>query len=166
MVKPDTTINNYDKFQQSSEMLSAIFTLNPDGIFLTRASDGKYIDCNQEFLNQIGYSREEVIGHNSAEINLYNIEERQAYINEIQRKKNLYDYEMKIRRKDGTYINILYSGRFITINEELLILNIGKDITKRKKLEKNKQKLLEQVQLSNEELEVSNEELQSTLLRS
>ncbi|MGA2676277.1 MAG: PAS domain S-box protein, partial [Methanobacterium sp.] len=162
MVKPDTTINNYDKFQQSSEMLSAIFTLNPDGIFLTRASDGKYIDCNQEFLNQIGYSREEVIGHNSAEINLYNIEERQAYINEIQRKKNLYDYEMKIRRKDGTYINILYSGRFITINEELLILNIGKDITKRKKLEKNKQKLLEQVQLSNEELEVSNEDLQST----
>jgi PAS domain S-box-containing protein len=162
VVKPDTTINNYDKFQQSSEMLSAIFTLNPDGIFLTRASDGKYIDCNQEFLNQIGYSREEVIGHNSAEINLYNIEERQAYINEIQRKKNLYDYEMKIRRKDGTYINILYSGRFITINEELLILNIGKDITKRKKLEKNKQKLLEQVQLSNEELEVSNEDLQST----
>ena len=163
MVNSNKIINKFEEeLNKSSEILSAIFTLNPDGIFITRDSDGKFIECNQEFLNQIGYSREEVIGHNSVEINLYSIEERQAYINEIQRNKNLSDYEIKIRRKDGTFIIILYSGRFITINGEQLILNISKDITERKKLEKNKQKLLEQAQLFNEELEVSNEELQST----
>ena len=53
----------------SSEMLSAIFELNPDAIVLTTVSNGKIIDCNQEFLNLNGYSREEVIGHTVVDLN-------------------------------------------------------------------------------------------------
>jgi hypothetical protein len=42
------------KYEKSSEMLSAIYTLNSDAISLTRATDGEIIDCNQVYLNQIG----------------------------------------------------------------------------------------------------------------
>ncbi|MGP8188621.1 MAG: hypothetical protein ACLQG5_01675 [Methanobacterium sp.] len=42
------------KYEKSSEMLSAIYTLNIDAISLTRATDGEIIDCNQVYLNQIG----------------------------------------------------------------------------------------------------------------
>ena len=110
MVNSNKIINKFEEeLNKSSEILSAIFTLNPDGIFITRDSDGKFIECNQEFLDQIGYSREEVIGHNSVEINLYSIEERQAYINEIQRNKNLSDYEIKNQKKRWhIYYNSLF----------------------------------------------------------
>ena len=56
-------------------MLSIIFKINHDAIVLTRMADGEIINCNQEFLNQIGYLREEVIGHTSLELNLYAIPE-------------------------------------------------------------------------------------------
>ncbi len=149
------------ELRQSSEMLSAIFKLNPDAIALTRVSDGKFIDCNQEFLNQISYSREEVIGRTSLELNLYGSLERQAYVDQIQRERNLYNFELRLRRKDGTFFNILYSARFITIQGEQIILNIGKDITKRKKAENNIKRLLKERQNLNEELDVANEELQA-----
>ncbi len=40
-----------------SEMLSTIYELNPDAIVITSFSDSKIINCNQEYLNQIGYSK-------------------------------------------------------------------------------------------------------------
>jgi PAS domain S-box-containing protein len=132
MTNPDE-INK--KFNYSSEMLSAIFELNPDAIVLTTVSNGKIIDCNQEFLNLNGYSREEVIGHTVVDLNLYSLEERQAYINNIQSKKTISDYEMEYLQKDGSSIYILYSARIITVNGEQLILNVGKNITERKKAE-------------------------------
>ena len=79
MVKSYEMVNEVDEeLNQSSEMLSTIFALNPDAIALTKVSDGEFIDCNQEFLNQIGYSREEVIGHTSLELNLHSFKKRQS----------------------------------------------------------------------------------------
>ena len=150
-----------------SDMLSSVFNLNPDAIALTVASDGKFIDCNQEFLNQIGYSRDEVIGSTSLELNLYGPHERRAYVDQIRREGNLYNYELRLRRKDGTFFDILFSARFITVDGEQIILNIGKDITERKKanadiiqLLREKQELNEELDVANEELETTNEELQ------
>ena len=137
VVKSNEIINKVDeKDIQSSEMLSTIFKLNPDAITLTRVSDGKFIDCNQEFLNQVGYSRNEVIGHTSLELNLYSLKKRQDYLDEIRKEKFLHNFELKLRRKNGDFIYILYSARFITLGGEQIILNIGHDITKRKITEK------------------------------
>ena len=149
MVKSNETINMADeKDIQSSEMLSTIFKLNPDAIALTRVSDGKFIDCNDAFLNQIGYSRNEVIGHTSLELNLYSFKNRQEYLAEISKEKFLYNFEIKLRRKDGDFIYILYSARFITLGGEQIILNIGHDITERKKSEDKQEKLSKQLQLA------------------
>ena len=145
-----------------SDMLSSVFNLNPDAIALTVASDGKFIDCNQEFLNQIGYSREEVIGSTSLELNLYGPHERRDYIDQIRRDGNLYNYELRLRRKDGTFFDILFSARFITVDGEQIILNIGKDITERKKANADIIQLLREKQELNEELDVANEELEAT----
>ena len=80
MVKLNITPNKInEKLSQTSEMLSTIYDMNPDAIALTRASDGKIINCNQEYLNQIGYSREEVIGQTSLELKLFNSDQRQAF---------------------------------------------------------------------------------------
>jgi PAS domain S-box-containing protein len=116
-------------------MVSTIFELSPDAISLTKVSDGEIIDCNLEYLNQIGYSREEVIGHTSLELELFNFDERQVFVNEIRKKQAISDYEIKVKRKDNVFINILYSARFITVNGIQTILCIGKDITERKKVE-------------------------------
>ncbi len=135
----DESNKNIDKIDeeqvQYSEMVSTIFELNPDAIVLTALSDSEIIDCNQEYLNQIGYSRDEVIGHTSLELNLLTSEERKAYVNKIHKNNSVTNYDIKVRRKDGSIIHVLYSARFIKVNGKQVILNIGHDITKRQKHE-------------------------------
>ena len=136
MVKSNKNIEKVDDEQiQYSEMVSTIFELNPDAIVLTTLSDSEIIECNQEYLDQIGYSREEVIGHTSIELNLLTSDERKAYVTEINKKNSVTNYEIKVRRKDGSIIKVLYSARFIMVNGKQMILNIGHDVTKRLKNE-------------------------------
>ncbi len=137
MVKSNSLMNTVGEknHHKSSEMLSAIFNLNPDAIALTRASDGTFIDCNQKFLDQIGYSRDEVIGQTSLGLKLYSPRKRQDYVDQIRIKNRLNNFEVKIRRKDGKFIYNLFSAQFITLNGEKMILNMGKDITKLKRAE-------------------------------
>ena len=131
-----TDSKNNEKLFQSSEMLSTIYGMNPDAIALTKVSDGEIINCNQEYLDQIGYSRDEVIGHTSIELNLFSPKQRQAYVDEIQENESITNFELQIKRKDGVVINVLYSAKFITFNGENVLLNISKDITTRKLAEK------------------------------
>ena len=137
MVKLNITPNKInEKFSQSSEMLSTIYDMNPDAIALTRMSDGEIINCNQEYLNQIGYSLDDVIGHTSLELNLFNSEQRQAYVDEIKKKGHITNSEIHLKRKDDSFIDVLYSAKIVTFNSEKVLLNIGKDITKRKHADK------------------------------
>ncbi len=128
----DELLKIYEELQKSSKLLSTIYELNPDAIVLTTLSDSKIIDCNQEYLNQIGYTREEVIGHTSEELSLISEITRDAYIDETRGKEKVSNFEGKIRQKNGSIIDVMYSTRQITVNNEPIILNIGQDITKRK----------------------------------
>ena len=136
-------INNIVEGYHSPELLSIIFDMNPDAIALNRLSDGELIYCNQAYLNQIGYSREEVIGNKSQELNLYINSDHPAYVNEILEKKSINNFELRIKLKDNNIIDVLYSARLITLDDEQIIINIGHDITKRKKAEEREQMLLE-----------------------
>ena len=125
-----------EDLKRYSKLLSTIYELNPDAIVLTTVNDSKIIDCNQEYLNQIGYTREEVIGHTSQELNLISEITREAYIDETRGKEIVSNFEGKIRQKSGSIIDVMYSTRQITIDNEPIILNIGHNITEIKKAEK------------------------------
>jgi len=101
VVKSDKKAKSFGENHKSSEILSFINDINPDAMALTRLDDGKIIDCNQEYLNQIGYSREEVIGHTTLELNLYSSNVRNAYVEEIKKKNNVTNFELRIKRKDS-----------------------------------------------------------------
>ncbi|MEN6592736.1 MAG: ATP-binding protein [Methanobacterium sp.] len=149
------------ELRETSEVLSSVYNLNPDAISLTRLSDGKFLDCNQEFLNKTGYSREEVLGRTSLELKLFSPKVRLAYLDAIEKEGNLVNFEMRVRKKDGTFLDMLNSARFIDVNGEKVILNISRDITHRKKGEEEKQNLIEELNVANEELKSINYELQS-----
>jgi len=62
-------------------MFAKIFRASPTGIAINNAETGKFIDVNDSFLNMFGYHRNEVIGHDSAELNLIDAEQREKKCN-------------------------------------------------------------------------------------
>lgn len=153
------------EFSQTSELLSSIYNLNTDAIAITRISDGRVIDCNPAFLDQIGYSREEVVGCSSLELDLYSPEAIHEYVDVIKREGHLYNFESKLRRKDGTIFDAVCSARFMELDGEEVILTIGRDISPRIKREEEKQNLIEELDAANEELKTTNMELQAANTR-
>jgi len=55
----------------SEERYRTAFQMSLDSINLNRLSDGIYVECNNAFLETTGYTREEVIGHGSIELNIW-----------------------------------------------------------------------------------------------
>lgn len=158
-----TDINQIaEKLHQSPELLSSIFNLNPDAIAITRVTDSLFIDCNQEFADQMGYSRDEIIGHTALELEMYTQQARKSFIEAIKQENHLYNYELALKKKNGEPVNIMFSARFIEVEGERVILKIGRDITHRRKREEEKQNLIEELDVLNEELRASNEELLTT----
>ncbi len=92
------------------------------------------------------------MGRTSLELKLFSPEVRLAYLDAIEKEGDLFNFEMRVRKKDGTFLDILNSARFIDVDGEKVILNISRDITHRKKREEEKQNLIEELDVANEEL--------------
>lgn len=124
------------KIRESEEKFSKIFKSSPVGISITRLSDGVYIDANDALLNIGGYSREEVIGHSTIELKVYDDETRKKHIGEFLKTGRLTNAEHNFLRKDGSAANVIFSWELIELNGEKCVLGIVIDITERKAVEK------------------------------
>ena len=57
--------------RRSEERFAKVFQRNPVGISITRLDDGRVIDVNDSLLSLLGYSRDEVIGKTTLELNIW-----------------------------------------------------------------------------------------------
>lgn len=95
----------------------------------------KYIDVNDEWLKELGYSRDEVIGHTSPEFNLHvnpitrNIIWEEILVNPIR------SLEVQIRTKNGRILNCVASGELIEIDGKKCALSNLINITQKKLME-------------------------------
>jgi two-component system, cell cycle sensor histidine kinase and response regulator CckA len=122
--------------RKSEERFRLVFHTSPDSISLTRAVDGIYIDINESFTKNMGYTREDIIGKSSVALNIWkNPEDRRYLIDELAKKGYVENLETEFVAKDGITIIGLMSARIMKIDEEDIILTITRDITEHKKLE-------------------------------
>ena len=117
----------------SEEKFSTAFQISPDSVNINRLTDGLYIDINQGFTKILGYSREDVLGKTSLELNIWvDPADRARLVEAIRRDGIIENLDAQFRAKDGRIVQGLMSARSITINGEPCLLNITRDITERK----------------------------------
>lgn len=152
-----------EALSQNEEKYRNLFEDSMDMIFLT-SYEGEFIDINQAGLDLLGYSREEI-----KETPVDSIYATPAKRNEfrdlIAKTGSVRDFEIKLKRKDGSEIDGLLSGTVRKSKEGKIIgyQGIIHDMTERKQAEeliKKKHGLLLQ---ANEELTKAHE--QETELR-
>ena len=122
------------KLRESEEKFRLAFYTSPDAINLNRASDGMFIDINEGFTALTGYSREEVIGKSSLELNLWDDpKDRDRLVSGLMTTGYVENLEARFRRKNGQIGIGWMSARLLRIENEDVILSVTRDITERKR---------------------------------
>ncbi|MFQ3573221.1 MAG: PAS domain-containing protein [Thermodesulfovibrionales bacterium] len=122
----------YDTLRLSEEKFSKAFHSSPDAISIVDVSDNIFLDVNSAFERIFGYSKEEVIGKNAKELNLWvNPYDREAIIEEISHTGKLLNREIRLRTKNGDIITVLVSAEKIVMDDKECLLYVSKDITER-----------------------------------
>ena len=118
--------------RQAEERFAKSFKSNPQPISLTRIADGLYIDVNDNFLTMSGYKRDEVIGHTSLDLNIWETSDHRAkFIQRLNDYGSIFNFETKFRTKDGSFRVLLSSAENIEVSGEECLLMVSSDITER-----------------------------------
>jgi len=113
-----------------------IFENSKDMLFITSV-DGKFIDVNQAGAEILGYeNKEKLLGTKSTQT-YFNPEERRRFQGEINQEGFVKDFEVKLKREDGTPIDTLITASVRKDKQGQIIGYEGiiKDISTRKRME-------------------------------
>lgn len=156
IISQDITIpvQNEQALKESEEKFNKLFQFSPFSITLSEIPSGRFVDINENFMRTFGYSREEIIGKTSLELDMINSETREKILSALQDNVATKNVETELRTRKGEKIPVLLSIEIISIGEKKYYLNAIIDILERKKAESR-------IAEKNNELEKMNKELQS-----
>ncbi len=121
---------------KSEKRFSQVFSASPVAISVTGLDDGRYVDVNEAWLQLFGYTREEVIGSSSLQLNIWlHPERRTGMIKRLQEAGSLRNYEHLAQTKTGEVRNVSISAEVIELNQERYNLSLVIDITEKKRAE-------------------------------
>lgn len=122
--------------KESENKFQFAFDASPDSVNINRLEDGLYIEINRGFTELTGFTREDVIGKTSTEIDIwYDLDDRDRMIKRLTVAGFSENLEAKFRRKDGSLTTALMSARVISLDETPHIISITRDIGELKRAE-------------------------------
>ena len=125
-----------DALRESEDKFSKAFRSSPDMIVISTVKDGTFVEVNDSFTENTGYTREEVIGHRADELKIWaNKEDRLRMTKLLQEQGKVCQEEYEFRVKSGKTHLWLFSAEQINIGNEECIISITIDITERKEME-------------------------------
>jgi len=126
------------ELKYSEQKFLKSFQLNPSLMAISTIDTGEFIEVNNAFLKILGYTKEEVIGKNSIELNVFSKFSERGIINKLLKEtQSIKDYDLKIKTKTGEVLHGLFSVTIIHLQNKKYLLTIMNDITALKEAEKN-----------------------------
>jgi PAS domain S-box-containing protein len=120
--------------QESEERFKAIAETTQVGIGVVSIPDNKFIYVNDSYANAFGYSREELLKMNSPDI-FCDSRDREIINERLNTAGIVNNYEVKLKRKDGSFLWALSSVKPVFFGGYKALLGSFIDITERKNIE-------------------------------
>ena len=122
---------------ESEERYRSLFARGAAGVMRT-TEDGRLLECNQAMANILGYESPERFPSQSVLDFYYSQEERTAFLEKLRGGGGLTNFEMRMRRKDGspTWLLANVSLRTPATNSPSIIESTFIDISAHKRAEK------------------------------
>ncbi|MFY9399490.1 MAG: PAS domain S-box protein [Desulfomonilia bacterium] len=137
---------------ESEQRYRSLFEDSRDAIY-TSSRDGIILDANEAALELFGYSRSEMIGKHVGEIYVAR-DDRSKFQQEVEDKGAVRNFEVLLKKKDGSIMNCLYTSsvRKSAQGEIIGYHSIVHDITELKRIEEERQDLIEELRLALENI--------------
>jgi len=115
---------------ESEARFRLAFETSPDSININRLRDGLYVDINEGFTAITGYTREDVLGRTSVEIQIWaHPKDREGLVAGLRRHGVVRNLEAEFRMKDGALRAGMMSAAVIDLAGEPHILSVTRDVT-------------------------------------
>ncbi|OGP49447.1 MAG: PAS domain-containing sensor histidine kinase [Deltaproteobacteria bacterium RBG_13_43_22] len=124
--------------KQMEEEYKRLFENVGCGVFIS-TREGKFINANQALLDMLGYKSKEDFLNIDITKDLYaRAEDRNKFMDMIEKQGHVIGYEVEFKRKDGTIIPVLLTGHVRYDQQGKLIgyEGINIDLSQRKQMEK------------------------------
>jgi diguanylate cyclase (GGDEF)-like protein/PAS domain S-box-containing protein len=109
------------------------FETSPDGVLIARAEDGMIVEVNPAFLEILQYSRDEVIGHTSTQLDIWADESDVLRVADaLHERSGCRDMEVRLRRKNGEVFWGQLSASFAEVEGESCVISYIRDVSEAK----------------------------------
>ncbi len=125
-----------DALKTREELFRKAFDVTPDAININRLEDGLYVSVNRAFVRLMGYTREEIIGRTSVELDIWdNAEDRTRLVQALTNNGTVENFEARFRTKSGEIRSGLMASALIEIDGVPHIISVTHDITEHRRSE-------------------------------
>jgi two-component system sensor histidine kinase/response regulator len=125
-----------EALKESEEKFSRAFHSSPVIIAITSVKDGRYVDINDSFIRSTGYTREELVGRTTTDVDVWLKPEDRARMFRILKKHGrVSSEEFNFRMKTGEIRTWMFSAECITLSGEECLIGVSTDVTERKQME-------------------------------
>lgn len=122
------------RLKEAEEQIHTIIEASPVPLIITRLSDGEIMYANEHLGQLIGTTAKDLIGRKSPDF-YYDLDDRKTVIERLQRDGYLKNFEVRLKKLDGTVFWAVFSLVAAEISGELSIIGGIHDIHQRKQME-------------------------------
>ncbi|NJD33465.1 MAG: PAS domain S-box protein [Betaproteobacteria bacterium] len=131
-----------DELHQSLRRFSTVFNSSPIAAAIVTADEGRFIQVNENFERDFGWTNVDLKGRTSGEIGLWSERvAREPWVEELRRESRLIDHESVWMTKRGEPRMVSISAEITDLDHTSCILIYVMDITERKEAEEQILKL-------------------------
>ncbi len=125
-----------EHLRESENKFVTVFRSSPVSLTLVSATEGKFIDVNDAFLRNTGYSRDEVIGRMAEDVGIFaDTSEYEGFVSALRKQRTVDGRELKCRIKTGAIRICRFTAGVILMGGRPHILSSVEDITEQKEAE-------------------------------
>ncbi len=134
--------------RQSEERFRSLFEESKDCVFVNTIG-GKIVDINPAGVELFGYpSKDEMLRLNIEHDLYWTPSDRPTFLEAIKQQGFVKDYELPLKRKDGSRITVLETASAVRNDKGEIVAYRGiiRDITERKRAQEEREKLIDELQ--------------------
>ena len=125
-----------DALERSNELLGKIFSASAQSLSITSPETGVFLDVNDTWCRTFGYSRDEVLGRSSLDLQIWgDPQQRAAVIAELEARGRLRGREAEVFTRHGQTRQLVIDAEILTVSGQRRYLLACTDVTEARRVE-------------------------------